>query len=362
MFLACTPTVFVVENRYEILIHAHDNGIFAIEIGNSIFYENNNGCLSSQKKFAKISVPQKLLDEYKYYTVIFRKTIERKAYFSQLESHKYQKFEFKPLTKASDINIYLLADVHYHLDLATKPRGYFKNDLDLLVLSGDIGEVESYQNYFEVSKFLGDISGGKIPVIFARGNHDVRGAMAENFTDFFPSVNKNTYFYFELPTLCGIVSDCGEDKADTHEEYGGVNAFHTFRINQTKYLATLKKASKPCFVVSHICPNQTTENIGNAFDIERSIYTKWTDHYQRIGVKFMLCGHIHKTYILQSNDQRAIIKNPYPVIVGSALPKNDFIGSALTLIDNKLLVKFTNCNHEVLQSYTLDLDSGTLID
>lgn len=360
-FLSCIPTVFVVEDHYQILINAHHNGIFAIEIAGSLFYEENNGTLSSQKNFAKISVPRSLLDQEKSYTVIFRKTITRKAYFSQLENAKYSTFEFKPLTKEENINIYLLADVHYHLDIARKTADFFGEKVDLFVLAGDIGEVETFNDYFKVGKFLGDIAKGKIPVIFARGNHDTRGAMAENFTDYFPSIGKQTYYYFDLPTLCGIISDCGEDKPDKNEEYGGVNAFHLYRINQAKYLAKLPKATKPCFVVCHICPSQTTENVGNVFDIERQTYEKWNFHYNRIGVKFMLCGHIHKTYILQANDKRAILSNPYPVIVGSAIPKDDFVGSALVLDKDKLSVKFTNSKGEVLESYILDLSTGTLI-
>ena len=102
-FLSCIPTVFVVEDHYQILINAHHNGIFAIEIAGSLFYEENNGTLSSQKNFAKISVPRSLLDQEKSYTVIFRKTITRKAYFSQLENAKYSTFEFKPLTKKEKV-------------------------------------------------------------------------------------------------------------------------------------------------------------------------------------------------------------------------------------------------------------------
>ena len=139
-FLSCTPTVFVIENRYEILLNSYEKGIFAIEIGNSLFYEDNSGVLSSQKTFAKISVPQKLLNEHKYYTVIFRKTIERKSYFSKMESPVYQKFEFKPIEKEDGLNIYHISDVHYRYDLALKTCSFFGDDLDLLVVNGDLSE------------------------------------------------------------------------------------------------------------------------------------------------------------------------------------------------------------------------------
>ena len=361
-FLSCTPTVFLIEKRYEILLNSYDKGVFAIEINNSLFYEENNGALSSQKTYAKISVPQKLLNEHAKYTVIFRKTIKRQAYFSKLEAPQYTTFEFKPLLKKEGFNIYHIADVHYRFNLAVKTCSFFGDDLDLLVVNGDMCEVETKTNYYEICKFTGDISKGKIPVVFSRGNHDTRGEMAENFTDYFPAVNKKPYYYFETENLCGIVSDCGEDKSDSNEEYGGTNAFHTYRINQNKYLASLPKATKPCFAISHICPSCTTENIGNVFDIEREIYSKWNAHYQRIGVKFMLCAHIHKAYILQPNDKRCTIYNPYPIIFGSETTEDDIIGLALTLNNNLLTVRFTNCSLQVVKEHTLDLSTGKIIN
>lgn len=359
-FLSCTPTVFVIENRYEILLNTYEKGIFTIEVANSLFYEDNSGPLSSQKTFAKISIPQKLLNEHKYYTVIFRKTVERKSYFSKIESPVYKRFEFKPIEKEDGLNIYHISDVHYRYDLAVKTCSFFGDDLDLLVVNGDLSEFVKEKNYLKASKFTGDISGGKIPVIFTRGNHDTRGEMAENFTDYFPSLNNKTYFYFDLGSICGIVADCGEDKEDSHEEYGGTNAFHLYRHNQNKYFASLPKATKPCFAISHICPSQTTQNVGNCFDIEREIYSKWNAHFNRIGVKFMLSGHMHKAYILQTEDDRCTITNPYPVIVGTQTTKEDIVGTALTLNGDLLTVKFTNSNYEIVETHLLNLQTGKL--
>ena len=361
-FLSCTPTVFIIENRYEILLNSFEKGIFAIEVANRLFYEENNGALSSQKTFAKISVPQVLLNENCYYTVIFRKTVKRQAYFSQLEQPLYKRFEFKPLTKKDGINIYNISDVHYRFDLAQKTCSFFGDNTDLLIVNGDLCAFEKPSNYFNVSKFLGDISNGKIPVIMSRGNHDVRGERAENYTDYFPAVGKNTYYYFDLPHLCGIVCDCGEDKADGNEEYGGTNAFHTFRINESKYLSALPRAQKPCFAISHICPVKATESEGNHFDIERDIYSKWSHHLTRIGVKFMLCGHFHDTYILSPNDKRSVLPHEFPVIFATKTLKTDLIGTALTLNGNILTVKFTNSNHETLSTALLDLEKGEIIE
>ena len=89
----------------------------------------------------------------------------------------------------------------------------------------------------------------------------------------------------------------------------------------------------------------------------------WNDNLERIGIKFMLCGHIHKCYILQKNDEQSILPNAYAVIVGSALDRQtkEFIGAALTLSADKLTVKFTNDKKQVLSTQIIDLDTGKII-
>ena len=118
MFLRCLPSVFVINDEYEILIFANQNGLIGIRIDGQIFYEENTGALYTEKDFAKIRVPQKLLDDAKSYQVVYRKLIERCPYFSHLEDEICCEFKFKPLEKTENINIYHVADVHYEFEKA----------------------------------------------------------------------------------------------------------------------------------------------------------------------------------------------------------------------------------------------------
>lgn len=363
-FLSCLPSVFVIGNEYEILINVCHNGVCAIDIDGKIYYEENSGVLSSEKTYAKIRVPQNELDVAKKYCVIYRKTINRKAYFSKFDEVQKAEFSFKPLLKKDNINIYHIADVHYRFELAKKTSAYFGDDLDLLIVNGDIGEVETEQNYFEVCKFMGEISGGNIPVIFVRGNHDTRGKLAERFTDFFPSNGKNTYYTFEVGCLCGVILDCGEDKPDNHKEYNGVNMFEPFRKRETEFLKKLQpRPDKMTFAISHICPAQTTLKKGDIFDIERDIYNEWNIELARIGTRFMISGHMHKAYLLEKNSPNSLLKHDYPVIVGSACFENsDIWGTAMTISGEKLLVKFTDSNKQVRETYAIELNTGNIIE
>lgn len=364
-FLSCKPSVFVIGSEYEILLNAEKNGIFSVEIGGTVYYEENSGVLSSEKPYAKIRVPQIALNSEKCYTVCYREAVNRKAYFSEMGESVFEKFNFKPLTKTDNINFYYISDVHYRFDVALNAALFFGDELDALVVNGDMGELESEQNYFNVCKLVADISGGEIPVIFVRGNHDTRGRLAERFTDHFPSNGKKTYYTFELGPLHGIALDCGEDKLDSYEQYAGNNVFEAFRRKETDFLKALSRSEKLTFAVSHICPAQVTikkykELPNPLYNIENDVYAEWNEELARLGVKFMLCGHYHKTYILERNDKKSTLPNEYPVIIGAEPSRETYIGTALTLSGSELLVRFTNDKKEVLNTYTLDLDAGVL--
>ncbi len=371
-FLYCKPTVFVVGSDYEILINLNSFGLCYIKVGNDFYYEPNAGVLPSERKVLKVKVPQSVLDSVESYSVIFRERIVRGSYVSEFKPVEIATFSFKALKKTDKINIYHLADVHGNYDLALKTSSYFQDDVDLFVVNGDIAEFQAVEGYLELSKFLSDIAGGKIPVILARGNHDVKGALPELYPTYFPCPNFNAFYDFSIGNLTGVVLDLGEDKVDTDVEYDrsqdtpigylGKNRFHVYREKELEFLKGIdKKEGKIPFVISHINPFMTTKVAGNKWDIERELYGKWCKELERIGVKFMLTAHYHVAFIIESGDERSLHYHSYPAIVGSArIPDektpDSFLGTALTLYkDGKAVVKFTDQNHGVSNIYEFKL-------
>ena len=364
-FLYCQPSVFVIGQEYEILLNVREYGICFVEIGEQIFYEENTGTLPSERKVIKIRVPQATLDKAKEYSVIFRQTEDRKSYFSTFKPVQAQTFKFKPLEKENDIHVYHIADVHYRFEEAKKMASFFGDDTDLFVVNGDIGEVETEENFLEVCAFTGEISQGKIPMIFVRGNHDTRGRLSELYPKYFPVDGKKTYFTFEIGCLNGVVLDCGEDKEDARTEYDssentpikylGVNRFHSYRERELAFLqeTKLETENKIPFAISHVCPIKTTHQAGGIFDIERELYSQWNRELERMDIRFMLCGHFHQAFILTQGDERNLIDHTYPVVVGSACLEEELWGTAITLNKDKMTVCFTNTMHEVVESHTL---------
>ncbi len=354
-FLRCLPTVFVIGEKYEILINVKSAGIIFVRVKGVCYYEETSGVLSSEKRYVKIRVPQVVLDKAKEYEIVYKETVERKAYYSKFEQEKLARFSFKPLTKRENINLYHIADVHYHFEWAGNVADYFQDNTDLFIINGDIGEVETEENYFEVCQFVGDISKGEIPVLFTRGNHDTRGKLAERYADYFPCENKDTFYSFSLGVLRGVVLDCGEDKPDENSEYGGVNVFSTYRQKERKFLDDLSiDDGEFTFAVSHICPVMCTDEKNSVFDIERECYSAWNRSLERLGIELMLCGHVHETYILHENDERGILPHKYPVIFGAGLSEEKGItGTAITLKEKEIEICFTDKNCKVIERHIL---------
>ena len=356
-FLLCNPSVCVVGKDYQILVAIKEFGTVAVEVDGEFFYEENSGVLSSEKKNFKIVIPCEKLNRAKKYSINYRKVIERKKYFSVVEDIVKQDFDFKPIEKENGINAYHVADVHKRYELAKNACSFFGDDLDLLIVNGDIAEVETEEDFFEVLIFLGEISVGKTPIIFSRGNHDTRGRLAERFTDFFPSVNKNTYYDFEIGPIGGVVLDCGEDKVESHVVYADLNRFEIYRRKQTEFLsAHSKTVKKYYFALCHI-PLCKTDYSGEEFNIEADTYGKWCSELERIGASFILSGHLHRAFIIDSDYKGKTCPCSLPLIVGSALfrPEEIFWGSAITFSDNKVIVRFTDDKKEVKEEHVINL-------
>lgn len=353
-FLKCLPSVFVIGNEYEILVTAKSNGIIFVNVNGESFYEENSGLLSSEKSYAKIRIPQKILNGAKAYTIVFKETVDRKAYFSQFKDAQTATFSFKPLEKTENIHIYQVADVHYKFESALLTAGFFGEDTDLFVVNGDIGEVETEENYLEVCQFVGALAKGQIPVLFARGNHDVRGKLAERYTDYFPCNGKATYYAFTLGCLQGVVLDCGEDKEDDRETFGGTAVFSPYRKRQTEFLRKINfERDGLTFAVCHISPVTTSYWAEKDYIIERETYTEWNKELERLGIAFLLCGHLHKAIYMPPNSEYSLIDHHYPVVTGSALLENDFIGTAITVERDCIKVAFTNGAHKALEIFTI---------
>lgn len=362
-FMKFDPAVYVIGEEYEIAVALLEYGLVTVRVGDEIYYEDNSGVLPTEKLYARIRIPQGVLNSAGAYTVMYRKTIERKSYWSTLGEEETAFYNFKAPRQGKKLNIYHISDVHYFFESAKKVASYFGEDTDLYIFNGDIGEVQTDEDYLAVCRLVGEIAEGSIPVLFVRGNHDTRGHLPEKYTDYFPANGKNTYFTAKVGDLKLVCLDLGEDKPDEHTVYGGYNNFHAFRLRETAFLRELlSKGEKFDMAVCHIAPavNNAVSD-GDEFNIEAELYEEWNKILSELGVRVMLSGHMHKALVFEKNDKRSMRAHNFPIIIGSVMNDDYRQGAALVLSEDNLKVKFTDAEHNTTEEYDINLPTGSVI-
>lgn len=359
------PAVFAVKQEYQIAVFVNAPTLMWVRVGEHTYYDDSNGILRSDTTLHHVTVPMSELDAAGAYTVCLRKVSERKPYYPTVGEEQCATFAFRPLS-GDPVRAYMIADAHgqFHAPVAAAKR--FEREvgkMDLLILNGDIldhsGEEENFALYYRIAEAL---TGGEIPVIISRGNHDLRGKCAEKLADYMPNEHGNSYYSFRLGNLWGILLDCGEDKNDDHVSYGGTICCHAFRERETDYMEGiianaekeyLAKGVEHRVVISHV---PFTQNFAEPFDIERETYAKWVrllNAHIRPGV--LLSGHVHQMYIADPNGGRDAYGMTFPAVAGSKVNGKEhyFAGCGIVWENGGIRVVFNDRN-EILGERMLD--------
>lgn len=367
---AALPTVYAVADKYVIIVPVNEPCLMWVGIGENEYYDDSNGILRSGRLTHKMTVPMAELDAARSYTVRWRKMIERKPYRSEVGEIEEYTSAFSPIDPDKErINIYNIADAHNRVDGPINAGKYFERtgeELDLLLLNGDIPNHSGDVAYFEaIHRIAAGVTGGEIPVVFARGNHDTRGVCAELIEDYTPTDNGVSYYTFRLGPVWGIVMDCAEDKPDDHVEYAHTICCEDFRRRETRWLEALCNAEKPEYsdggikykiVVVH---NPFTERRNPPFDIEEDTFAHWASLLrENVKPHLMICGHVHKCYVTYPGGERDAFGQPCPIVAASKLSKDDlsfFVGGAITLDGNMAYVRFTDNDGNIVGEETVKL-------
>lgn len=323
------PAVFAVRDTYQIMVLSEEASMMWVKVGEMCYFDESNGILRSDTKIHKMIVPRDALDRAQEYTICERKIIERKPYFSETEDVRETVYKFYPVGK-DKARAFHLADVHGNTKLALSAAKSFGR-IDFLILNGDIidhsGSVDNFDAIYEITE---ELTGGNIPVVFARGNHDLRGVCAEKLAEYTPTENGNSYYTVKLGSIWCVLLDCGEDKPDSHPEYGNTICCHNFRQRQTEYLNKIIENRENEYnaddiryrmVISHIPFDQKRKP---PFDIEGELYTHWCKLLKEfIKPDIMLSGHTHEFAVNEPGCEIDLYGQPCTVIVGSEVERGD---------------------------------------
>lgn len=352
--LKTAPAVFAVGNDYQIMVQVRKTCLFSVKINDKIYYDESNGIMCSASEIHRVTVPIKELDTAKSYTVIVRPIVKRLPYFTVTSPVQEYTFSFSPIPDC-DVRVYHISDAHNKISEPVAAAKTF-GKIDLLILNGDVISHSSNPRKFDnVYKICSELTKGGIPVIFSRGNHDMRGKYAERFAEYTPSDKGNTYYSFRLGGIWGIVLDCGEDKPDDHQEYGFTVSCHDFRIRQTEFLKSLTdQIPEDVYRKLVIVHNPFTQVFEPPFDIEKELYGEWTKILrEEIKPDLMICGHTHELTVRMPGDELDHRGQPCPVITGCMPDKNYFAGCGYVFGKDETKVIFTDSKSRILQVHTL---------
>ena len=351
------PAIFAVENEYQIMHHVDCEATMWVTVGNHTYYDTVNGILRSNTKVHKVNVPMEELDRAKSYTVYLRKVIDRKPYFPEMEEPEQKTYAFRPVPE-KDIRAYHIADAHDQVQEPVAAARVYGN-IDFLILNGDIPNHCGYEDNAEtIYRIVSELTGGNIPVVFSRGNHDMRGRYAESFAANTPCCNGRSYYTFRLGKIWGMVLDCGEDKVDEHEEYGHTICCHDFRQQETAFIRQVVRDAEDAgceyaasdvehkIVICHI--PFTMRHSPDVFDIENDTYAEWTALLrEHIKPDLILCGHMHRLEVIECGGENDAYGQPCRVVIGSGVQKGEdgklkFSGAGLMFGQDGIAVNFTD--------------------
>lgn len=243
--------------------------------------------------------------EFQPYKVKYGPSVKSEGRFTTLDSKK-ETFSFC-----------VFNDRHDRAAQLRRTLGTVKwEGVDLMFALGDVmndpkSESQIFQNFIDPCV---EFFAGRIPLVFVRGNHETRGALARNLIDYFPTDSGQYYYSFDHGGVHFLLLDGGEDKADTSEEYSGLAAFEDYLKRETEWLD--RELRTPAFIdarfrvcLLHMPPVAKAGE--TKFIRAKWLQDNWNPRLSKVGLDLMLCGHTHLYAELPAGGDRA-----FPIVVG----------------------------------------------
>lgn len=288
--------VYAVEDTYQIVFTTNHAATAWVEVDGERYYELFAGSMKSADTVHKIVVPQQKLDQAGAYSIHAEKMLYRGPFggFKGKEIHK--SYNFRPVNSNDGLVYYVMTDVHHARTGAVEAALSVEN-LDFLVILGDSVGMMDYEKDVQFSNVLAhDVTKGEIPVVYARGNHEIKGAYAEQLYQYVGSKNESFYYWFTLSDVFGITLDLGEDHDPGWWEYYGTDQFPLYHDEQSRFLQQLTE-EKPyedyryTLVACHI-PIQFV----NSRKDHEEVKATWTALLNQIQPDLAVYGHQHDLY------------------------------------------------------------------
>ncbi|MDR1789140.1 MAG: metallophosphoesterase [Opitutaceae bacterium] len=158
-------------------------------------------------------------------------------------------------------------------------------------------------------------------ILFARGNHDVRGRWANKLNNHLAFPGNRPFCAFRSGPLAAILLDTGEDKPDAHPSFRGTAAFEPLIREQAAWLGNVIRQPEirdaPYRVVFCHIPLRWTDETppdyaNKGFDhVSLRGRAAWEPALLRWGVQLVISAHNHRASRLPPSP-----RHPYTQILG----------------------------------------------
>lgn len=378
--------VYAVGDDYQIVFTTRAKGTGWVEIGGKSYYDTYAGAKRSNTRVHKITVPQSVLDEAGAYTIKSKAMLGEQGFNGLLGYTVKSDYSFRPVDTSDGIQAYAVSDTHDYNAVVKKSASFYGDKLDFAIMAGDaVSFLDTEADLSRILNLCNAITKGERPVIFARGNHELKCEGAESLHNYVGADGEKFYYTFRLKNIWGVVLDMGEDHADDWYEFYDTALYDDYRSEQVDFLERIiadkdneyeAEGVEYRIGVCHTPTSFTFYNRTYMFDA----LVKINERLNQMKLDVMLSGHFHevfkvenyyeagrplvydKSYDKNSDGKPSFLATgaTYPTIVCSrrATEQNPnksenkfggkFIGAAVEFFENDKTVRFTNHKKEVI--------------
>lgn len=287
-----------------------------------------------------------------YYRVASREILAYGAYNKKFGETIYSKiYSFTlPDNKSDNFTAIIFNDLHKHKKTISGLMKQVSNtDYDFVLFNGDC--VDDPMKEEDATSFINfankEVNASEKPVIYIRGNHEIRGAYSVGLNDILDYPGGKTYGAFNWGDTRFVVLDCGEDKPDSHPVYGELNSFEQLRNDQVTFLKKeikskkYKKASER-ILIHHIPLYLKKGKYAPCKDL-------WEDILNKGKITVAINAHTHKFAYHKTNS----LGNKYPIVVGGGYKEKGATVMILTKKKKSTTLKVLGFDGKVLGEYKL---------
>lgn len=287
-----------------------------------------------------------------YYRVVSQEITLYQAYkkeFGETAVSGFSSFTL-PAVKNADFTAVIFNDIHNSRSTLDVLYKQVENiPYDFVVCNGDI--IDAPHTADPAVDFIDyvnrTVGADRIPVIYLRGNHEIRDAYSMDLKDQFDYIGGQTYSAFNWGDTRFVLLDCGEDKPDDHWVYYGLNDFTGFRADQAAFLKkevaskAFRKSAKRV-LIHHIPIYGKTDRYNPCREL-------WGDILSKAPFDVSLNAHTHRFAYYPKGS----VSNNYPVVVGGGYNPKGATVMVLRKQGKTMTLQVLNANGETLLNLNL---------